>query len=361
MEKPSWAQGWGRDEQGLFVILPHGEQTRKAYWFTPGKYPVGEHTDSSIDIHQGFWWDKHDFRRHVCKNFQKPDWAYGFGVDKYGIYAEFNVRSAVQRMRWIMPGEFMMGSPQSEPERFDGEQQHEVILTRGFWLADTACTQALWQAVMSNNPSDFKGEDHPVDSVNWDDVQTFLGKINGDIPGLELHLPTEAQWEYACRAGTTTPFHFGDNITTDQVNFNGNYPYNKGAKGEYRRQTVPAKSFACNDWGLHEMHGNVWEWCADWYGKYPQSTVVDPSGPEKGDSRVLRGGSWIGYAGYVRSAYRPHFEPADRGRGDGFRVARSQTESKLPGGAGQSKGASEKIYKSRGRKESGLMKRFLKK
>ncbi|MCP3930744.1 MAG: formylglycine-generating enzyme family protein, partial [Bacteroidetes bacterium] len=157
--------------------------------------------------------------------------------------------------------------------------------------------------------------------------QIFIGKINSTIPGLGLQLPTEAQWEYACRAGTTTPFHFGDNITTDQVNFNGNYPYNKGEKGEYRKQTVPVKSFACNDWGLYEMHGNIWEWCADWYGEYPKTTVVNPLGPEKGGGRVVRGGSWNGIGRIVRSANRIWNGPADRDHSIGFRVARGQTSS----------------------------------
>jgi formylglycine-generating enzyme required for sulfatase activity len=256
------------------------------------------------------------------------NWASDWGQDRYGLWMSFRYKGVRQCLRWIEPGEFMMGSPQSEPKRYDDEQQHEVILTRGFWLADTACTQALWQAVMSDNPSDFKGEDRPVDSVSWKDAQAFMEKINADIPGLELQLPTEAQWEYACRAGTTTPFYFGENITADQVNFDGNYPYNKGKKGEYREQTVPVKSFACNDWGLYEMHGNIWEWCADWYGDYPKSTVVDPLGPEKGDNRVLRGGSWFGFGRDVRSADRRGDGPAYRHRFYGFRVARGQTADK---------------------------------
>jgi formylglycine-generating enzyme required for sulfatase activity len=123
---------------------------------------------------------------------------------------------------------------------------------------------------------------------------------------------TEAHWEYACRAGTSTPFHFGETISTDQANFDGNYPYNKGDKGKYREQTVPVQSLACNDWGLYEMHGNVWEWCADWYGGYPQSSVVDPIGPETGAGRVLRGGSWFNDGRFVRSADRGRDVPAHR-------------------------------------------------
>ena len=121
---------------------------------------------------------------------------------------------------------------------------------------------------MGENPSHFKGEDLPVESVSWDDVQTFLNALNGLRPELKLELPSEAQWEYACRAGTQTPFWFGDTITTDQANYNGNYPYGDEPKGENRRKTVAVKALPANGWGLYQMHGNVWEWCADRYGSY---------------------------------------------------------------------------------------------
>ena len=124
------------------------------------------------------------------------------------------------------------------------------------------------------------------------------------MPGLDLRLPTEEEWEYACRAGTTKPFSFGENITPEQVNYDGGYPYSGGKKGKNRGETVEVGSFPCNDWGLYEMHGNVWEWCSDWYGEYPLGPVVDPTGPEGGGLRVLRGGSWIDDGGNVRSADR---------------------------------------------------------
>jgi formylglycine-generating enzyme required for sulfatase activity len=154
---------------------------------------------------------------------------------------------------------------------------------------------------------------------------------------LAVHLPTEAQWEYACRAGTITPFHFGSTITTDQANFDGDYPYNKGPKGEYRKKTVSVKTFSCNAWGLYEMHGNVWEWCQDWYGAYPKNTIVDPTGPNEGESRVLRGGSWFDYGRDVRSAHRHGYGPAVRLDFCGLRLARGQTASQGSGGAGQSR------------------------
>ncbi len=214
-----------------------------------------------------------------------------------------------------------MGSPDDEPGRGGDETCHDVTLTRGFWLADTACTQALWQAVMKDNPSEFKGEELPVDSVSWEDCQTFLEQINNLLPGLNLGLLTEAQWEYACRAGTLTPFSFGRTISTAQANFNGNVPYAGTQKGEYREITVPVKALPYNDWGLYQMHGNVYEWCRDWYGDYDMEHLVDPEGPDTGGSRVLRGGSWYSNARRLRSSYRYGSRPSDRYYSIGFRLA----------------------------------------
>jgi sulfatase modifying factor 1 len=157
--------------------------------------------------------------------------------------------------------------------------------------------------------------------VSWDDVQGFLVELNRRLPGLEARLPSEAEWEYACRAGTTTPFSFGENITPEQVNYNGNHPYAGGAKGVYCQQTVPVGSLPANPWGLYEMHGNVWEWCADWYGDYPTTPQVDPCGAASGDARVLRGGSWLNFGWFVRSACRYRYEPGWRPGDFGFRLA----------------------------------------
>ena len=218
-----------------------------------------------------------------------------------------------------------MGSPEDELLRYDWELQHKVILTQGYWIGETACTQELWEIVMGNNPSDFKGSTQlPVDSVSWNDCMEFIKKINEMIPGLELRLPTEAEWENACRAGTLTPFHFGNNITTDQVNYNGNYPYPDGKMGEFRQKTVEVKSLPCNQWGLYEMHGNLWEWCSDRYVNYTGETKTDPIGPETGSDRVLRGGCWGISAWRVRSACRFCDGPGSRVRGIGFRLSRGQ-------------------------------------
>jgi formylglycine-generating enzyme required for sulfatase activity len=264
-----------------------------------------------------------DYQEVVIDDITKPDWAEVIGRDEYGLYADFRIKGAAQRMRWIAPGEFLMGSPQSEAERFSNETQHPVILTQGYWLADTACTQALWQAVVGKNPSDFKGDDRPVETVSWDEVDGFIKQLNA-LTGGEFRLPTEAEWEYACRAGTTTPFWFGDQITTDQVNYDGNHPYAGGPKGKNRGKTIPVKALPYNGWGLYQMHGNVWEWCQDWYSGYATDLAVDPTGPDGGGRRVLRGGCWFLDGRFVRSASRPHVHPGYRYHVIGFRLARGQ-------------------------------------
>ena len=250
-------------------------------------------------------------------------WASDWGEDdEHGLWMALTLGDARQVFRWIAPGRFLMGSPLDEPERYADEVQHEVTLRHGFWLADTACTQALWQAVTGSNPSSF-GDDprNPVEQVSWDDVQAFIVELERRLPGLPVRLPTEAEWEYACRTGTTTPFSFGESITPGLVNYDGNYPYAGGEKGLYRQKTVPVATLPANPWGLYEMHGNVYEWCADWYGDYPTQAQVDPQGPQTGDDRVLRGGSWYNDGGGVRSADRNGDGPGKRFVHGGFRLA----------------------------------------
>ena len=241
-------------------------------------------------------------------------------TDQYGKFIDINIGRACQRLRWIPPGEFMMGSPESEAQRWETEYQHWVTLSRGFWLADTTCAQALWEAVMGNNPSRFKGSERPVETVSWEDVQDFIERLHELVPGVGFRLPTEAEWEYACRAGTSTTFWFGDQITPEQVNYDGNYPYVGGKKGLYRKETVAVKSLPCNDWGLYQMHGNVWEWCQDWYSGYPTSAVIDPVGPAEGEQRVLRGGCWIDFGWFARSAQRDADDAGSRYGYAGFRL-----------------------------------------
>jgi formylglycine-generating enzyme required for sulfatase activity/serine/threonine protein kinase len=223
------------------------------------------------------------------------------------------------RFAWCPPGTFLMGSPPSEQERSDDETQHRVTLTKGFWLAVTAVTQAQWQAVMGSNPSHFKGDDRPVEQVSWDDCQDFCRKL-AERTGKTFRLPSEAEWEYACRAGTTTPFHNGCTLSTEQANYDGNHTYGPGKKGVYRHQTTPVGSFPANAWGLFEMHGNVYEWCADWYGPYQTGDVKDPKGRNYGTTRVLRGGSWGYHPGFCRSAYRCWNAPGSRNNSIGCRL-----------------------------------------
>ena len=221
---------------------------------------------------------------------------------------------------WIKPGSFVMGSPKEEKERTSNETQHKVTLTKGFYMGVYTVTQEQYETVMGKNPSFFKGEKNlPVENVSWDDCQAFIKKLR-EKDKKPYRLPTEAEWEYSCRAGTTTPFHFGETISTDQANYIGTATYGNGKKVVYREKTTPVGSFPANAWGLHDMHGNVWQWCQDWHGEYPKNDVVDPKGPENGKDRVLRGGSWRFYPLFCRSAFRYGDEPGNRSFYYGLRV-----------------------------------------
>jgi formylglycine-generating enzyme required for sulfatase activity len=266
-----------------------------------------------------------------------PPFAEAWGDDDFGLWAEFEVAAGsgvvVQRLRWIEPGTFLMGSPNDEPERFDDEgPRHAVTLTRGLWLADTACTQALWRAVTGADPSRFKGDERPVEGVSWHDVRAFLRKLEVLLPGALADLPTEAEWEYACRAGTTTAIYAGelkilgvnnapalDPIAWYGGNSGVDFELDDGIDSsgwkekqyEHNRAgTHPVKRKAPNLWGLYDMLGNVWEWCADGLRTYDKEPQVDPREPEGEEAhRVYRGGSWDGYAGWVRSAVRYAIPP----------------------------------------------------
>ena len=226
-------------------------------------------------------------------------------------------------MVYIPGGTFTMGSPEGEVDRSSDETQHSVTLS-SYYMGSTEVPQALWKAVMGtsttlSNPSYFKGDDLPVEQVSWDDCQTFIRKLN-QLTGKRYRLPTEAEWEYACRAGTTTPFNTGNNLTTDQANYNGYWPYNGNVKGQDRKTTTPVGSFAPNGWGLYDMHGNVYEWCSDWYGDYPTGAQTNPQGASSGSFRVFRGGHFNFDAQYCRSAYRSYNTPTIGFSNLGFRL-----------------------------------------
>ena len=211
-------------------------------------------------------------------------------------------------MAAIPGGTFMMGSPENEAKRRDSENPQHQVTVPGFFMGKYPVTQAQYQAIMGNNPSLFKGSNRPVECVSWDNAVAFCEKLS-QITGKTYRLPSEAEWEYACRAGTTTPFHFGETITTDLANYNGNYTYGQEPKGVYRRETTEVGSFGvANNFGLYDMHGNVWEWCQDnWHSNY-EGAPIDGSawlGIEKNtNTRLLRGGSWYHAPAYCRSAYR---------------------------------------------------------
>ena len=280
-----------------------------------------------------------------------PPFADAWGDDPFGLWAEFVVTSpdgtdsVSQRMRWIEPGSFQMGSPDGEPGRFDDEgPRHWVTLNSGYWLADTPCTQALWQAVTGANPSRFTSPDRPVEQVSWDKVQEFLRKLESVLPGVKADLPTEAEWEYACRAGTETALYSGPVEILGENNapaldpiawYGGNSGAGFDGPDGYDSTDWPEKQYPDspsgthpvgrkqpNAWGLHDMLGNVWEWCGDGFRDYKAEPVEDPVGAvtEERPLRAVRGGSWIDGAGGVRSAYRFGLGPGSADGDLGFRL-----------------------------------------
>jgi formylglycine-generating enzyme required for sulfatase activity len=217
----------------------------------------------------------------------------------------------------IPAGTFMMGSGIEQEGDEDEQPQHQVTLSRPFYVQTTPVTQGQWHQVMGENPSFFRecGEDCPVENVSWDEVQEFIEKLNRMGGTDQYRLPTEAEWEYACRAGSTGSFCFGEDVA--ELGKYGWYEENSG------KSTHPVGLLKANPWGLYDVHGNACEWCQDWYGQYPPGPVTDPQGPAVGEHRVLRGGSWDGDADDLRSAYRLRFSPGYRYNHVGFRVARN--------------------------------------
>ena len=225
-------------------------------------------------------------------------------------------RGVKLEMVLIPAGEFLMGSPDADKNAYDWEKpQHRVRITKPFFLGKYPVTQEQWEAVMGGNPSHFKGPQNPVERVSWDDCQEFLEKSNS-LPskGGEFQLPTEAQWEYACRAGSKTRCCFGDNESGL-----GEYAWYDKNSG---KKTHPVGEKKPNAWGLYDMHGNVWEWCADWFDGYDAKAADDPAGPRTGSNRVGRGGSWDAPAGRCVSAYRYDRRPGNRYSYLGLRLSR---------------------------------------
>ena len=247
--------------------------------------------------------------------------------------------AAPSDMVLIKGGTFQMGSPASEADREKDEVRHSVTVS-AFYIGRHEVTQAEYRALTGKNPSNFKGDDLPVENVTWFDAVRFCNAKSakeGLAPAYEIkgesvswkrsangyRLPTEAEWEFAARGGTQSPFSTGANITTEQANYYGTYGYNNGPSGEYRSSTVDVNSFKPNQRGLYNVHGNVWEWCWDWYGPYAESAQTDPAGPVSGTYRINRGGGWNDFGRNLRSAYRAAAPPANAIFNTGFRLARN--------------------------------------
>ena len=320
-------------------------------------YAVGYFTSDNrqeiADLKQNFANEKADLENRVNELQEENAELKGTKSVNHQLKAGATVTKDLKKLQltfaYIPPGEFTMGSPDDDPGREDDEPQHKVTLTRGFYMQTTEVTVGQWRIFIDDteyqtdaekgdgcynlksgswekikgaywdNPGFDQTDKHPVTCVSWNDAKKFVEWLN--TQGKENYrLPTEAEWEYACRARTTTPFAFGKCLSTDDANYDGNYPLEGCPKGEYRGKTIPVVSLKANDWGLYDMHGNVWEWCEDWYGDYPSGSVTDPVGPKTGSDRVIRGGSWNNNAANCRSANRNRNTPDNRNNNVGFRV-----------------------------------------
>jgi formylglycine-generating enzyme required for sulfatase activity len=237
-------------------------------------------------------------------------------------YIEF-VNGVAIEMVYVPGGTFLMGSPETEIGRNRSEGPQHQVTVAPFFLGRYPITQAQWQAVMGRNPSRFRGENRPVERVSWNYAVAFCKKLS-ELTGKNYHLPSEAQWEYACRAGTITPFYFGETITPELANYRGEHTYGFALRGIYRQETTDVGLFPPNAFGLYDMHGNVWEWCADnWHDDYngaPTDGSVWQEGEEGGD-RLFRGGSFYLNPGFCRAANRRRYSSGDRNVWIGVRVA----------------------------------------
>lgn len=229
---------------------------------------------------------------------------------------------------YLPPGRFLMGSPPNEPGRGSDEQLHEVVISQGFWIGRTEVTRGQWEQVMGSierhpeKPNPFRNADPnlPIVSVSYGEIDCYMQRLEVQAPGQCFRLPTEAEWEYACRAGTTTTFYTGTMVKHTQANFDARFPYEGDRSAGTIERPTPVGSYPPNAWGLYDFHGNVWEWTSDWYGPYTTGVATDPRGPTSGALKVIRGGSWAFNAGSARSACRYHHDPKDWGHSLGFRV-----------------------------------------
>jgi formylglycine-generating enzyme required for sulfatase activity len=309
MPRPAWAQGFYCDQAGSHITVP-------LPWDSAGATLL--------------WGAQPDLDK-LSFNLRDPSGNHVVGLDAHGLYAQFQLgkqhggAEVAFTLRYIPPGSFLMGSPVGEGLA-DEHPQHPVTISTGFWLADTPCTQALWQAVMGENPSDFrKGANalqHPVVLVDVeDDVPQFFKKLQTLLPaGCVPELPREAQWEYAARAGTQTAYWWGDAPDASRANWDDN-----------QKGTTPVKRYPANPWGLYDVHGNVLEWCADDQRPYAEQPERDPQGDREAGARVVRGGSWLNHPGGARSAFRLRWRVGDRHLPQGFRFL-LRSSSPAPGG-----------------------------
>jgi formylglycine-generating enzyme required for sulfatase activity/tRNA A-37 threonylcarbamoyl transferase component Bud32 len=247
------------------------------------------------------------------------------------VFTETIAKGVTLEMVYIPKGSFKMGAPASEAESHDDQRPQHQVTIKPFLMGKYPITQAQWAAVanlpkiqydLDPDPYRFKGKNLPVEKVSWYHSVEFCARLSQKT-GRSYRLPSEAEWEYACRAGTTTPFHFGDTVTPDLVNYNGNYPYGTAPKGIYRAKTIAVGSFPPNSFGLYDMHGNVWEWCQDiWHDNYNVAPTDGSAWETSGsDHRVLRGGSWSDHAVHCRAANRYYYSAGGSNRSVGFRVA----------------------------------------
>lgn len=226
----------------------------------------------------------------------------------------------------IPSGEFLMGTPANEQGRNGDEAPQHLVKINNFFLGKYPITQGQYQAVMGENPAFFQGNNKPVENLSWFEAMSFCVKLSS-LTGKKFRLPTEAEWEYACRAGTNTPFSYGTTITADLVNYKANFGYGEGGKGYWRQETTQVGNFPANGFGLYDLHGNVWEWCADhWHENYEQapndgSIWLDTDSEDDQQPRVIRGGSWDDTAFYCRAGVRMWTLPQLKGKLIGFRVA----------------------------------------